>query len=124
MEPKISIRPTINSIDPSAETSAEEGFQNHVLRPVLKLQHDLLIAFFHQYTVQNKIDYAGLSALQQQELISKVFKNDNQFKLAARGLIVGLFTLEEYQQYVPMSSALNRRITTMMEQRLLSSVAG
>ena len=46
------LRPTIATA-PAA--TADERFQNTALRPVLKLQHDLLLAVFRHYLTKRKV---------------------------------------------------------------------
>ena len=41
----------------SAQSSAEELFQNQTIRPILKLQNDLFIAVFINYVNKNKADF-------------------------------------------------------------------
>ncbi len=46
---KIKLRPTIKSIVIQENTSDEEKFQNSILRPIIKLQHHLLLHYFEHY---------------------------------------------------------------------------
>jgi len=41
----------------TTQSTTEESFQNEVLRPILKLQNDLLIASFLAYASKNKTDF-------------------------------------------------------------------
>ena len=40
------IRPIIKEISTTLNKTVEEQFQNKTLRPIIKLQHDLLLAYF------------------------------------------------------------------------------
>ena len=42
-------------------TTEIEKFQNEVLRPIIKMQHNLLIASFNNYIQKRKIDFLVLS---------------------------------------------------------------
>jgi hypothetical protein len=119
-EDKASIRPAIKNTGSMENKNPAERFQNITLRPVIKLQHELLIAFFQNYLKKKKIDFSGLSELQKNEVISKAFKNDNLFKTEIRGLVIGHFTLEEYNTYQTIAVDSNKRIMAMIEQRLQS----
>ena len=77
---KLTIRPIIKHIGPIENKSREEQFQNLTLRPILKMQHELLMAFFENYLSKRKINFAGLGALKRNELVSKIFKIDQIFK--------------------------------------------
>ena len=119
-ELKVSIRPKIK-FDGSIENgSQEEIFQNSILRPIIKMQHDLLVAFFQNYLQRTKVDFLELSSFKKTELISNIFKNDIRFKVELRGLIIGHFTLKEYNEYQDMAPEINKRMVAMIKKRLLS----
>ena len=119
---KPSIRPTIKNINSIENKSKEEQFQNEVLRPIIKMQHDLLLLFFQQQTLKKKVSFAELSDVKKKALIVEIFKNDSQFKIEVRGLIIGHFTTEEYRVYQEISTDSNKRIMTMIKERLLSTI--
>ena len=119
-DPKKQLRPEIPSIAITENFSAEEKFQNEVLRPIIKLQHELILSCFEHNLKQNKMKIGDLGKIQKAELIQKLFKANNQFKTGLRGLIIGLFTLEEYNEYLRLSSQLNKRISNMIQQRIES----
>lgn len=119
---KLSIRPHIKSISKTENQSPEENFQNKVLRPILKLQHDLLVLFFESHTLKKKICFTDLSTLKKKALIDDIFKKDSQFKIELRGLIMGHFTTEEYKTYQKMTAEVNKRIMSMAKERLLSTI--
>ena len=117
---KLSIRPAIKKIGTVENKLPEERFQNVTLRPIIKMQHDLLIAFFQHYLKSKKINLDGLTDTKKVESVSKIFKNDTQFKTELRGLIIGHFTLEEYAIYQEMATEINRRIINIIKERILS----
>ena len=117
---KKQIRPMIFSINDTGTTSIEEKFQNTVLRPIIKLQHELILCYFEQFLKRKKSKLKELSDLQKTEVIQNMFSRDIQLKTDLRGLIIGLFTLEEYQQYLNLSSQLNKRINAIIQQRVKS----
>jgi hypothetical protein len=120
MDNKVSIRPIIENIGAIENKSLEEKFQNETLRPIIKLQHELLVAFFQNYLIRKKIDFSALSVFKKNELISNVFNNDTRFKTELKGMIIGHFTVEEYTNYQNMASDTNKRIMTMIKERLQS----
>ncbi len=117
---KQSIRPEIPSIGSQEDASKEERFQNEVLRPILKLQHDVILAYFHHYLDRTKRSLNGLSGFEKKELISKAFSKDVSLKLELRGMILGLLTKDEYLLYSEMSGTLNKRINNMLQERIQS----
>jgi len=119
-ELKKQIRPTIRTIKKLSDTSPEEKFQNESLRPVIKLQHDLIVCYFDDYLNRKKIKFIEFDATKKLEVISQVFSRDNQLKSDFRGMIVGLFTLEEFKVYLKMPSPINKRINSIIQQRVIS----
>ncbi len=119
---KQSIRPIIANISNIENKSQEERFQNGVVRPIIKLQHDLIVVFFENHTLQKKLNFSDLSTFKKSELIVSIFNKDSQFKIELRGLIIGHFTVEEFTIYQNMSSEISKRIYAMIKERLLSTI--
>ena len=119
-EPKKQLRPLITSIKKTEYASLEEKFQNEVLRPILKLQHEFIIICFEHFLILNKVQFNELSSIQKADVIQKLFKTDLRLKMELRSLIIGLFTYEEYKAYLIHSSGLNKRIYSMIQKRVES----
>ena len=118
---KKQLRPEILSIIKTENFSPLEKFQNETLRPIIKLQHELILTCFEHYLKQNKINIIELNKTQKTDLMNKLFKSDTRLKNDFRGLIIGLFTLEEYKEYLTISSQLNKRINNMIRQKIDNS---
>ena len=43
-------------------------------------------------------------------------------KLELRGLIIGQFTVEEFNQYINMAAAMNKRMIQIIAERLISLI--
>lgn len=106
----------------TAETSAEEFFQNETLRPIMKLQNDLLLAVFQNYIVSSKIDFKQIASEKKMEFIENAVKKDIKFQNLLKGIVIGLFTLDENTRYINNSSALGKRITNLLVERIKSQV--
>lgn len=106
----------------SAQSSADEIFQNEVLRPILKLQNDLFIASFHNYISKYKRDFYSLSVEKKLATIENAIQKDIKFRNALKGMIIALFTVDEYMQYIKNSSSLNKRMMNMLIERLKNQV--
>ena len=120
IDQKKQIRPAIPSIVIQENFSDEEKFQNNILRPIIKLQHDLILRYFEHYLKQNKVNRIELNSTQMKNVIHRFFKTDNRFKIEMRGLIIGLLTIDEFEEYLKLSPGLNKRINNMIEQRVES----
>jgi len=104
------------------QSSSDELFQNQVLRPILKLQNDLFIATFSNHLVKNRIDFNAFSVDKKLVTIENSIQKDIKFRNALKGMIIGLFTTDEYDLYIKNSSSLNKRMMGMLIERLKSQV--
>lgn len=111
---------TIGSV--TTQSTTEESFQNEVLRPILKLQNDLFLASFINYISKNKIDFYNHSLEKKQSVIENAIQKDIKFRNVLKGIVIGLFTTDEYTIYIKNSSNLNKRIMSMLVERLKSQV--
>lgn len=112
------IRPQLNRVKELEGIKSEEWFQNNVLRPILKLQNDLLIAVFKNYIVKHKNVFNTLNNERKLGYIEQAIQKDMKFRNALKGMVIGLFTVEEYMKYCMDSSALNKRMMHMIIERL------
>jgi hypothetical protein len=103
-------------------SSSEEKFQNQTLRPILKFQNDLFIEVFKNYAVKQKGVFFTLSPEKKMQYIENVIQRDIKFRNSLKGIVIGLFTLEEYQDYILNSSNLNKRMMNLLIERLKSQI--
>jgi hypothetical protein len=106
----------------TSTTSADEVFQNQTLRPVLKLQNDLLVEVFRNYITKYKGDFHSYSVDKKLQYIENSIQKDIKFRNSLKGIIIGLFTIDEYKDYINNSSSLNKRMMNMVIERLKSQV--
>ncbi|WP_310381128.1 glyoxalase [Flavobacterium sp.] len=111
---------TIGTI--SNQSSTDELFQNEILRPILKLQNDLFVSSFINYLSKNKADFYSHSVEKKLNIIENSIQKDIKFRNSLKGMIIGLFTVEEYELYIKNSSSLNKRMMGMLIERLKSQV--
>ena len=116
------IRPVIATARISDTMSIEEYFQNKTLRPVLKLQNPLLLDVFKNYIKKHKNSYYSLSIEKRFVFIENAIQKDIKFRNSLKGMIIGQFTVEEYQDYIQNSSALNKRMMNMVVERLKNQI--
>lgn len=117
-----SIRPEISASTINENMSADERFQNLVLRPIIKLQSDLLIEVFRNYINKHKSVFYGLTLEKRMDYIENAVQKDMKFRNSMKGMIIGQFTVEEYLIYIQNSSALNKRMMNIAKERLLSNI--
>ncbi|MEL6304858.1 MAG: glyoxalase [Bacteroidota bacterium] len=116
------IRPEIPQAKIHDNMSAEERFQNETLRPIIKLQNDLLIEVFKNYVRKHKGAFYELGLERRLEYIEKSIQKDIKFRNSLKGILIGQFTIEEYRNYITNSSRLNKRMMNMVIERLKSQI--
>ena len=115
-------RPILSDVI-NANTTETETFQNEVLRPIIKMQHNLLIAFFKHYLQKRKIDFEILSDQKKRAKIKSILEKDIQFKNKIVGSILGHFSVDEYVIYTNKLSEFNRRMIQIIIKRLQDSIS-
>ena len=117
-----SIRPVIATALVNDNMSAEECFQNATLRPIIKMQNHLLVMVFRNYIDKRKNVFYDLSLPKQLAYIENAIHKDMKFRNSVKGMIIGQFTVEEYELYIQNSSALNKRMMNIVKERLVSNI--
>ena len=118
----LAIRPDLLGVDLNEESSFAEHFQNETLRPILKLQNDLLLNVFRQYFEQRKGVFYDLKHLKKMAYIEQVVQKDLRFRSLLTGVIVGHFTEIEWEDYLGDEAELRRRMMTMLVKRMQDQV--
>ncbi len=120
-EELLKLRPKIKTIKQDLNTSEIEQFQNDTIRPILKFQHDILLAVFHDSLAKNKIQFKDLKLEEKEAKLDQLFQKNLNFKNQSIGAVIGMFTKEEHTTYSSDTSSYNRRIVTMLKQRIMST---
>lgn len=110
-------RPTIKGI--VTETTLEnEKFQNETIRPIIKMQHDFLIGLFQQHLSKRKTDFLTISKDQMLAKIKAIFEKDANFKHLILGVVIGQFSLKEFETYKENTTEFHKRIIQITVQRI------
>jgi hypothetical protein len=104
------------------QSGKEEIFQNQTIRPILKLQNDLFIGSFLNYVNKSKSDFYTLSTEKKMVFIDNAIHKDIKFRNVLKGMVIALFTIEEFSEYVLNSSNLNKRMMNLLIERLKDQV--
>jgi len=102
--------------------SADEHFQNATLRPAIQFQKDLLFEAFKNYAKKHKNVFYSLSTDKKLHYIENAIQRDVKFRNSLKGMIIGVFSLEEYRHYITNSSSLNKRMMHLVIERLKDNV--
>jgi len=115
---KLSIRPQLPNTIINDDMTADELFQNDTLRPILKMQHDLIAFMLKEYIKVKKNAYYKLSIENRSHYVKNNILADRMIIHELRGLVIGLFTSEELVYYLAHKSAMNKRIQSLLFQRI------
>ena len=118
----LQIRPQILTAKVNPNMSFDEQFQNKSLRPIIKLQNELLLDVFQNYITKHKNRYYELSLENRLAYIENAIQKDMKFRNSLKGIVIGQFTLEEYESYIKNSSALNKRMMNMVIERIKGQI--
>ena len=116
-EKLLACRPSIN-IDDVKKSRPEEVFQNRVLRPILKFQNDLFLQMFVSTCERYKVNFEALTKQEQEIHIEGLFQKQPKLKALFIGVVISLFTIDEYEVYAAQKNHFNKRITQMLMERL------
>jgi hypothetical protein len=114
-DPRLSIRP---QIDTEPALSSDEAFLHESLRPVLKLQNELLVDITRHFLQKRKVKWEQLNKQQRSQQIQHSVGRDNRLRGLLFGCILGQFTSVELTYYLQNESEINRRISHLLIQRL------
>mgnify|MGYP005990684243 CR=1 FL=1 len=120
LDPRVRIRPEVDTA-PTTESMAEQ-FQNETLRPILKMQNELLVEMYRHFLVKRKVKFSGMSIPQRSQWIADSVRKDNRLRGLLLGMVIGQFTEAELVQFIQLENELRRRITNLITQRLQSQM--
>ncbi len=118
----VSLRPEISYELKYGEMSPEEKFQNEVLRPILKFQHELLSSVFNVYLRKKNIDTTKWDTPTKEKYIQKILSHDLILRNTLIGMIIGMMDEAEFLIYSDHEPELRNRISRMIGQRVISQI--
>jgi len=117
-----SIRPEVSPSLINENMSSDERFQNLVLRPITMMQGELIIEVFRNYLTKHKNTFYNLTLDKRVAYIDNSINKDIKFRNSLKGMIIGLFTVDEYMLYIENSSALNKRMMHIVKEHLQNNI--
>ena len=117
-ELRLLLRPKI--ITSPAQNPAE-AFQNIVLRPILKFQHERITGIFQQHIQKRKVNLSGLSIEARKNYVGRTFQKDLALRHQLIGLALGMMTEEEWSVFLE-NKELARRLNNLLVQRIQSTL--
>jgi hypothetical protein len=121
MTSKLDLRPIIETKELENST-LEERFQTQTLRPVLKLQNDILLGLFKNHITESKNTFYDLSLEKKGIFIENSLQKNIVLKNKLLGVTLGMFTTEELKVYSTQTSLYNKRIIGLIVERIRSQI--
>lgn len=116
-EELIQLRPLISNAL-TENSKPLEVFQNEVLRPVIKMQHEIILA--HICSIEQfKVILSKKGARTDfQSRVHGFISKQQDIKNQLTGMILGMLTEQEFAFYREHQNDLNKRISQMISQRI------
>ena len=116
------LRPNLPESLIEGNLKEDELFQNMVLRPVIKMQHEVLILRVQSHFLSKKVVFHMMDKKKRVNAIVSAFQYDNAFKKEIQGMILGQLTIAEFKTYLKSERSMNKRIIQMIRNRMLDSL--
>ena len=111
----LALRPVVATAPTDAPGSVG-AFLHATLRPVLKLQNELLVAVMADFVRDHHI---ALRPTDQQQQLTELLGRNTKLRYTVVGLITGQLTADEYAFYRQYRPELNRRLLELAQRRVL-----
>ena len=121
MADKLDLRPIIETKE-FENSKVEERFQTQTLRPVLKLQNELLLGLFKNHIIESKNTFYALNPEKKDLFIENSLQKNLALKNKLLGLAIGMFTIEELEVYSTQINLYNKRIISLIVERIRSQI--
>ncbi|REG82476.1 glyoxalase [Algoriphagus antarcticus] len=121
MTSRLDLRPIIKTKEFENSTD-EEKFQTLTLRPILKLQNQLLIQLFKNHISESKNSYYSLSPENKVLFIENSLQKNIVLKNKLIGVTLGMLTLDELAVYSTDTNLYNKRIMSLIIERIRSQI--
>ena len=105
------------------DLTEEELFQNEVIRPIIKLQSDLIKALVLNQLKGMNVDLNSMDQFKRKKQINSLFQKNQQFKREIIGMVIGQFDLNELDTYFKFQKEINRRIVQIAGNRMVDQLA-
>ena len=116
----LALRPEIATADPDAASSDAEAFLHRTLRPVLKLQNDVLLALVAADVRKRVTGFARFAPDDQRERLDQMLRQDSRLKDRLLGVVLGALTAGELAFTLENESEVRRRIMALLAERVRS----
>ncbi len=100
--------------------SPEENFQNDTIRPILKMQNDIIIILAQEFLKHRNVTWEKIREKDPFQWLNLNIKRDIPFKHLMIGMVIGQFNEDELKEYLSFQKEMNKRIINMMTERIVN----
>jgi len=118
-EALVAIRPSVDA-HPERAATPEEHFLHATLRPVLKLQNDLLLRLTAASVAARIPGFPSFDPADQERRLRQMLAQDRRLKHVLYGVVLGALTAEEVQFFLDHESEVRRRLGALIAERVAS----
>ena len=117
-----SLRPVLPKKILETNISEIERFQNATLRPIIKLQHALLIAIFKSFIDKTDSSFLEKSSEKRKEFVQSSMNKNQRLRTFYCGMVIGMMKLSEVEEYYESPSECNKRTLQIITERILTNL--
>ncbi len=120
----LALRPAVAGQPAAIPTPATVAdFQQQVLRPLLKLQNEPLLALVADFVADYRLPLAGATAEQQAHILRELLGRNARLRATITGLVRGHFAVAELAFFRQHRPELTRRLLDLATERVLSQLS-
>ena len=117
-----SLRPILSEKILQTDLTQVERFQNSTLRPIIKLQHPLILLVFKNFIAKTDRSFLENSAEKRKEFIQVSLNKNQRLRTIYCGMILGMMKYAEADEYYQIPAEYNKRILQMITERILTNL--
>ncbi len=117
-----SLRPILPEKILQTDLTQVERFQNSTLRPIIKLQHPLILLIFKNFIAKTDRSFLENSAEKRKEFIQVSLNKNQRLRTIYCGMIIGMMKYAEAHEYYQIPAEYNKRILQMITERILTNL--
>lgn len=118
-----SLRPILPEKILETDLTQVERFQNSTLRPIIKLQHPLIILVFKSFIDKTDRSFLENSAEKRKKFVQVSLNKNQRLRTIYCGMILGMMKYAEAHEYYKLPSEYNKRILQMIAERILTNLS-
>lgn len=97
-------------------------FQDTTLRPILKFQHEIILAVYNEFVQVHKINFGNCTLEQRNVKIEQSIKLHPSLQALLKGIVIGLFKKDEMDFWVLNKEEINKRILQLVIKRIQTGI--